>query len=90
MACEFFDDRIPIEAFDDTLAAVDALESLDKRKLCHWCVLMFGDCERNEFLNSVVRFGEAAKSIRGLRFEVTGPPGGRNVSARREAEVGTL
>jgi len=93
VACKLFDDRVPISAFDDTLAAVDARESLDRVKLMNWLVLMFGDCDPNEFLNSVVRFGEAAKSIRGLRFEVTAAAAPTNrcaVAAQRGVPAGSL
>lgn len=64
-----FDDQIPISVVNDTLLAVEAMDTLDARRLYHWVVLMFGDCSEEEFLSNVLEFGEAAKTIRGLKFK---------------------
>jgi len=72
VTCKIFDEKIPISVVNDTLAAVNAGESLTARSLCNWVVMMFGDSSEDSFLREVLEFGEAAKTVRGLRFSGAG------------------
>ena len=64
--CTVFDEQVPMEGIDDTLAVVDAdAKGLNERQLYVWVVLMFGDCTREEFQEGVNAFGEAASKVKG-------------------------
>lgn len=69
VVCKIYDEGTPVAAFDDTLKAVGAQETVTARQFYHWIVLMFGDCKEDEFITGVVKFGEAAKQMKVLNAQ---------------------
>jgi len=68
VACKLFDDHITVEEIRQTLEAVEGEHVLTERRLYYWVVLMFGDCNEEDFFDGLTELAQAAKSIRGVPF----------------------
>jgi len=67
---KIFDERIPAAVVKDTVAAIGSDgKQITESDLMNWVVMMFADYSQEEFMASVLEFGEAAKASRRLAFQ---------------------
>ena len=78
-ACLLYDERVPVDGIEDTFEAIVSFcpavdyevagEGLDYDQFYMWCVLMFGDCSSNEFVQGTREFATSLETQLGVEDE---------------------